>query len=56
MYLSKITLFLPVVLSLANAVPIAEAEAAPELAVRAPEILKRGFGFPFDRQACNDHV
>ena len=56
MYFSRIALFLPLVLSLAAAAPVAEAEAAPELAVRAPEMLKRGFGCPFDRQACNDHV
>lgn len=56
MYLSKIALFLPFVLALASAAPVAEAEAAPELAVRAPEMLKRGFGCPFNRQQCNDHV
>ena len=56
MYLSKTVLFLPLLLSLAAAVPVAEAEASPDLAVRAPELLKRGFGCPFNRQACNDHV
>jgi len=56
MHLSKIALFLPFVLSLAAAAPVPEAEAAPELAVREPEVLKRYFGCPFFSGQCNDHV
>jgi hypothetical protein len=55
MQFSKIALFLPL-LSFAAAIPVAEAEAAPEISVRAPEMLKRGFGCPFNRYECNAHV
>ncbi|MCJ1365130.1 hypothetical protein MMC16_004250 [Acarospora aff. strigata] len=54
MYFSKIAVF-SFFVALAAAAPVAEAEAAPELSVRAPENLKRGFGCPFNRQQCNDH-
>lgn len=50
MHFTKLV-FLPFIIALAMAAPAAEAE--PEANT---ELLKRGFGCPFDRERCNTHV